>query len=185
MNSYVLHYLKSQRIVHIFATRCSIVKGFWPNCSIFNAQRGCVKQIQIEFCRHVTHFPWSCHNILNEPAGDKLTSVYKKNNYKYQQCCIMIWSPNLLVQNSNFKNSQQGYNYELSLSKWKVWTNLNGETTFFWGGWIIVHFSSLYYNSKLKQYVLHLYRCYWWLQQCLQYLYLYCLNTCYTGYWIL
>ena len=49
INSYVLHRLKSQGIVHILATTCPILMGFEAKCSICNAQIGCVEKLKLNF----------------------------------------------------------------------------------------------------------------------------------------
>ena len=50
-----------QRITYISATRCLIEVGFRSKCSIFNGQVVYFIEIKIEYCRHVTLSPWSCH----------------------------------------------------------------------------------------------------------------------------
>ena len=46
-NSYVLHCLGTQRIVHISATRCPIVMGFGLKCSILNGQVAYSKKLKL------------------------------------------------------------------------------------------------------------------------------------------
>ena len=48
INSYVLHCLKSQKITHIFATRCAIAIGFGGKGS-FNEQIDCVEKSRLNF----------------------------------------------------------------------------------------------------------------------------------------
>ena len=48
-------------IVHISATRCPIEMWFGSNCNISNRQVTYIEKSKTEYCRHVTHSPWSCH----------------------------------------------------------------------------------------------------------------------------
>ena len=56
--SYVLHCFEIQRFAHISGTRCQIVMGSGSKCRSLNEQ----VDYTDEYCRQVTHFPWSCHN---------------------------------------------------------------------------------------------------------------------------